>query len=238
VTAAAGTIAAAMICFACADDASDDGDDGPAGLDAGGEKAAVPPSADDDGGEPPGPDGGVDGGSDAGASVCELTRAYFVGCGHAEDLTCGAAKFDAWCASNDEAINSAAFRRAERMCLTGDRCDPTVRRDCEYTSYGALTPTASEAALVTAYCQTCEPANVPGCVADATAYDAAGGPAAVTDVFVAAWELSDPVVDEIRTSCTGAALDGGAGGDAAACAKAFGGCAADVYLAHLPDCPP
>jgi hypothetical protein len=63
-------------------------------------------------------------------------------------------------------------------------------------------------------------------------------------VFVAAWELSDTLDDEIRTKCTGTALDAGvaaaldAGGDAAPCYKAFDNCAGDLYVNALPDCPP
>lgn len=222
---AAGLAAAAFV--ACASDDSGAGDD--AGPDAAGDaRDAHAPTP------PPEADGGPgDAGADA-PSTCEITRAYVTGC--KQDLTCGDAKFDAWCAANDQAIDSAAFRRAEEKCLVAANCDPDKRRDCEYRSYGTATPTASETALVTAYCQTCAPSDVAGCTGRSTTYDADAGPSSTTDIFVAAWELADPIVDEIRTKCTGAALDGGT--DAGACAKAFSTCSGDVYLAHLPDCPP
>jgi len=184
--------------------------------------------------------GGADAGGDAGAdaaarSTCELTRAYLVACGG--DLTCGDAKFDAWCKSNDDAINSAAFRRAEAMCLTKDNCDSKKRRHCEYESYGSATPTAAQTQVVTAYCQTCEPGDQAGCATRKTSYDGAKGTDSVDDVFVAAWELADPIVDEIRTRCTGSALDAGADAADGGCLKAFANCAGGIYVDRLPDCP-
>ncbi len=173
---------------------------------------------------------------DAGSkSTCEITRAYFEGCGNAGELNCGADGFDAWCAANDTTINSATYRRAEALCLTQDNCDGKKRRACEYAHYNDEPPTASQKALVESYCATCEPSDVAGCTSRSTAYDPAKGIDSVDDIFVAAWELSDDVTDEIKTKCTGAAA-ADAGADAAACAKAFANCAADVYLDRLPDC--
>lgn len=195
----------------------------------------------------PGPDAGsgADGGRrDGGASTddggpkttCEITRAYFEGCGNEGDLNCGANGFDAWCEANDDAINSDAYRRAEALCLTQDNCDGKKRRACEYEHYNDETPTASQKALVDAYCETCEPSDVAGCTERSTTYDEAKGIDSVPDIFIAAWEFADEAVDEMKTKCTGAAA-ADAGSDVAACAKAFANCAADVYLGRLPDCP-
>ena len=176
----------------------------------------------------------------ASASTCEITRAYVTGCNAlapdgGEQLTCGEGKFDAWCDLNDKAINSASYRRAEALCLTTKNCDGLARRDCEYRTYATATPTAAQTKVVAAYCQTCEPADTAGCAVRKTKYDPAKGPKSTDDVFVAGWELNDALDDEIRTKCTGAAVD--AGPDAAACLKQFGNCAGDVYIDHLPDCP-
>lgn len=187
----------------------------------------------------PGLDGGVD--SDSGTpSTCEITRAYVTACAKlqpdgGEGLTCGEAKFDAWCDANDKAINSNSYRRAEAKCLTTMNCDGLGRRDCEYRTYATATPSAAQKAVVAAYCQTCEPADPTGCATRKTAYDPAKGPKSTDDIFVAAWELSDALDDEIRAKCTGAALD--AGPDAAACLKQFASCAGGVYVDRLPDCP-
>ncbi|MDF2692415.1 MAG: hypothetical protein K0S65_798 [Labilithrix sp.] len=193
----------------------------------------------------PGPSSGVDAstgsdsdtpGDDAGRrSTCEITRAYFEGCGNDSDLNCGTEKFDSWCAQNDQAINSEAYRRAEELCLTSDHCDGADRRDCEYRHYNDETLTAAQEALVTAYCETCEPSDVSGCTKRSTTYDPAKGINSVGDIFIAAWEFGDTIALEMRTTCTGSGVD--AGVDTTACAETFAGCTADVYLARLPDCP-
>ncbi|CAN5786945.1 hypothetical protein BH11MYX4_BH11MYX4_68480 [soil metagenome] len=189
-------------------------------------------SSDLDGG--PGEDTGTT------ASTCAVTRDYVTACNKlapdgGDELTCGEGKFDAWCELNDKAINSAAYRRAEAQCLTTKNCAGLARRDCEYRSYATATPTNAQKQVVLAYCQTCEPGDST-CPARKVAYDPAKGPKSTDDVFVAAWELNDALDDEIRTKCTGAALD--AGPDAAVCLKAFGNCAGGIYVDHLPDCPP
>ena len=180
-------------------------------------------------------------------STCDLTRAFILDCNQGPDagdqLTCGAAKFDAWCALNDQAINSEAYRRAEAMCLTHANCTNSQRADCEARSYATATPSTAQKNVVAAYCQTCEPADTAGCAMRETTYDPSKGPDSTDDVFVAAWEINDALTDEIRTKCTGTALDGGieaqldAGGVAKPCLKAFGSCAGDIYVSALPDCP-
>lgn len=180
-------------------------------------------------------DGGGGGTKDAGTTkdVCAVTKDYVIGCG--DTLTCGADKFDTWCKANDQAINSAAYRRAEALCLVPPKasCDGKQRRACEYAYYAKETPTAAQTQLVDAYCQTCDPQNVAACKTASTTFDTTKGVEAVPDIFVAAWELADPLVNDIRTTCTGASLDAGAD-----CARAFATCAADLYIAKLPDCPP
>lgn len=186
----------------------------------------------------------IDTGTEEDASVpstCERTRAYVTKCNEqlpdgGDELTCGDDKFDAWCDANDKAINSDTYRRAEAKCLTTANCDGNARRDCEYRSYATATPTNAQKQVVAAYCQTCEPAD-PTCASRKTTYDPTLGPASTDDVFVAAWELSDALDDEIRTKCTGAALDAGVGPDAATCLKQFANCSGGIYIDHLPDCP-
>lgn len=185
--------------------------------------------------------GGVDGGgaNEAGSSggtgsgeVCAVTRAYVIQCAGESELDCGASKYDAWCAQKDQKLNSDAFRKAETKCLPTVGCDADARKDCEYRSYAGEKQTDAQKALVEAYCATCEPSDT-GCAARVVTYDAATGPSGVTDIFVAAWELADPIVDEIRDKCTGTALAGGPD----PCPKRFGSCAAGPYLDGLPDCP-
>lgn len=223
----------AAFATACADDEPQaDGGPDSGGSDAPGDRRAADASTAE-----------VDARADA--STCELTRAYTLECNLGADagdlLNCGEANFASWCASNDKAVNSAAYRRAEALCLTKKNCDALSRRDCEYRSYATAVPSAAQKAVVAAYCQTCEPTSL-DCAVRKADYDPTLGPSSTDDVFVAAWELSDAIDDGIRTKCTGPALDAGValpdgGGDAAACLKAFGGCAADVYLNAVPDCP-
>jgi hypothetical protein len=202
------------------------------------------------GSDAPATDAATDGGRPDGAtaaSTCEITRAFILDCNQGSDagdqLTCGAAKFDAWCALNDQAINSEAYRRAEALCLTHASCTNATRADCEDKSLAMDMPTTAQKNVVAAYCQTCEPADPAGCAMRKTAYDPAKGPDSTDDVYIAAWELNDALTDQIRTKCTGTALDGGieaqldAGGVANPCLKAFGNCAGDIYVNALPDCP-
>lgn len=172
-----------------------------------------------------------DGGAEAGAgSPCAVTRAYVERC--KGELNCGASGFDAWCAANDGAVNSDAYRRGEAKCLPTVACDAAARRRCELESYASETPTPAQRALVDAYCRTCEPADVAGCTTRSTTFDPSSSPDEVSDIFIAAWELSDPLCDKIRETCTGAALDAGT----TSCAKEFASCSAGPYLDAVPDC--
>lgn len=166
--------------------------------------------------------------------ICATTRTYFESCGNADELTCGAS-FDAWCALNDK-LNSDALRRAEAACLTTQNCDGTARRACEYGYYANEKMTASQKALVTAYCNTCDPDEFERCLKRSTKFDKSRGIESVPDVFIAAWELADPIVDQIKKACTGEAL-GQSRPDSSSCSEAFANCAADIYIARLPDCP-
>lgn len=173
-------------------------------------------------------------------STCEQTHQYITECNKlapdgGDVPTCGEAKFDEWCRMNDEVINSASFRRAESMCLTAKNCAGLDRRDCEYRTYATATPTAAQVAVVEAYCKMCEPADQADCAKRKTTYNPAKGPKSTDDVFVAAWELSDKLDEQIRMRCTGPAVD--AGPDAAACLKQFANCAGGIYVDALPDCP-
>lgn len=180
----------------------------------------------------PGEDAGdVDAGADA--ALCDLERAYEEACGKTELLCDTRQSQDAWCALNDTAENSDAFRNGERQCLTTKLCDTKLRSDCRYKTYAGQAQTAAQKALVTAYCGTCEPGHA-GCAENAIAYTGS-----TTDIFLAAWEFNDAIANEMRSRCTGGALDAGVpdGGDAGPCLKAFSTCTADVYFDHLPDCP-
>lgn len=204
-------------------------------------EVGAPPAADTAEQEPEGtgsavrPDAAAESGTSPGPNAnafCELTKSYFVDCGNASELSCGAAGFDAWCSKNDK-LNSDAFREAEEHCLTTKNCDGTARRTCDYDRYNSAKQTASQKALVKAYCQTCEPLGVADCEQRSIHFDKSGGLDAVPDIFIAAWELSDDVVDTIRKSCTGPALQPGS---VKSCADAFASCAGDIYLDRVPDC--
>lgn len=196
-------------------------------------------SRDDDGASQSSSDASrSDGHVDSETSPCARQRAWAEACGTVGNLNCKSG-FDAWCAKNDEALNSEAYRAGVEKCFDRAHCDTASRTACQYASYANATPTNAQRALVTAYCATCEPGNEAECAARATTYDAAED---VSDVFIAAWELSDPVVDKIRASCTGSTLDAGAsdGGTSdggVTCERAFALCAGDIYLNEVPDCP-
>lgn len=199
------------------------------GADSGPSKPAPAEPTDDD-------DAGLDAGVDA--DLCSLERAYEEACGKTDLLCDTRENQDKWCALNDKAENSEAFRAGERKCLTPKLCDTKLRADCRYKTYAQATPTTAQKALVTAYCATCEP-GVTACATNAVTYDTVGGPSSITDIFLAAWEFNDGIADEMRSRCTGNGLDAGVvdGGDAGACLKAFSKCTGDVYFDHLPDCP-
>lgn len=221
----------AVVLSACADDG---GDDAPA--DAGrGDRAVAPGDDDDDDDDDDANVGPIDS-----ASVCAATRAYYENCGG--DLECGPDHFDAWCRAQDPIINSDAFRRAQLTCLTSANCNGDRRRACTYETYRTATPTAAQRALVDAFCATCEADAVDACRTRHVTYDPDDGPSSVSDVFIAAWELADGLVDQIRASCTGSALtgygDAGAdGGPGITCLRAFSLCAGDLYIDAFPACP-
>lgn len=183
---------------------------------------------------------GADAGGDAAvADVCAVEKQHGVDCGL--KLECGD-KFDAWCKEADK-IDSEQRRSAKRACLTKDRCATADARDCIFKTYNKATRTAAQEALLDAYCNTCFTGGGIGlCKAASPAYDTSKGPAGVTDIFLAVWELSDTLTDKIRTTCTGGALDAGAadagdGGGASSCAAAFASCAGGIYVDALPLCP-
>jgi hypothetical protein len=137
--------------------------------------------------------------------------------------------FATWC-PKQAATNSYSFEKADTACVAAS-CDGTARSGCRYAKYAEADLTDAQKALATAYCQTCSPNGVDACVRALYSYDAAAGPGAVTDAYVAVWELSDGIVNEIKNTCTKKPTPAGS-----TCAKAFGGCAADVYLNALPAC--
>lgn len=164
--------------------------------------------------------------SGAGSPWCDALAAKQERCDGTRE--CGTA-FTSWCAERSK-TNSKSFEAADSVCLANG-CDSKTRSDCRYRTYKPADLTPIQKSFITAYCNTCASA---GCEASFLTYDPVKGPSAVSDAYVAAWELSDTITDKIRTKCTGAglALDGGAD-----CVKAFGSCAADVYLNELQDCP-
>lgn len=160
--------------------------------------------------------------------VCEAERASAIACDVAGQLTCGADGFVAWCRERTTKVDSAERERALAACLPGSSCDNASFKDCVYAREAKDTPTAAQKELVTSYCATCAPGDA-SCAAKAVRYD---GPKSVTDLFLAAWELSDELTAKITRECTGGALDGGAD-----CARAFAVCAGDRYIDALPACP-
>jgi hypothetical protein len=183
------------------------------------------------------PDAAVDAGADGAgpSSSCAAQKAYLIACGgDAGDLTCGAAKFDAWCEATDSKVNSAQRKAAVIACSTSANCDSTKRADCEYRSYAAASLTVSQASLVQHYCETCAPTAVLACSSSVIQYDSVAGPSAATDIFLAAWELADSLTQQVDAKCTRSALDGGPD---ASCEKAFAECSGGLYIDALPDCP-
>jgi hypothetical protein len=233
--AAALAAGAGGVLFACSNGESGFGDAAGDGGGSGGEggSGADGGMASDDAGSSSNVDGSFD--------ICGKTAEYELGCGRGGNLTCGDAGFAAWCAQNDKIINSAQYDQAELLCLSQANCDQVKRHDCDYQAYGKDKLDTAQSAMVAAYCQTCEPKDLAGCATRQTTYDPKAGPNSVSDVFVAAWELSDTLVDQVRQKCTGVALDAGvdasADGGVAACAKAFSNCSGGVYVDALPNCP-
>jgi hypothetical protein len=138
---------------------------------------------------------------------------------------CGA-RFSGWCARKT-LTNSRAFEEADIQCL--NECNGATIAECRYRKYNAQQLTPTQRNLIRDYCATCA---APGCEASLLTYDASKGSAAVSDAFVAVWELSDTVTEAIRTQCTGTALKVTNGN----CPMTFGQCASGPYLDAQPDC--
>ena len=210
---------------ACEDDVAPLSPRADAGSSGGADAATDGPSASDGGGDA------------AVADVCAVEKQHGVDC--SQTLECGD-KFEAWCKEADK-VDSEQRRAGKRACLTKDRCKSADVRDCIYKTYNKATRTAAQEALLDAYCNTCFTGGGIGlCKAASPAYDAAKGPAGVTDIFLAVWELSDALTDKVRTTCTGGALDAGVadagdgGGGASSCASAFASCAGGIFVDALP----
>jgi len=223
------------VLFACSNGESSVGDTVPSegGADASSNADTGTPLDNTDAGTSSDVDGSFD--------LCTKNEDYEVGCGRGANLTCGDAGFIDWCHLNDKAINSAQFDQAELNCMTQANCDSAKRHDCDYQSYNNDKLDTAQAALVQAYCQTCEPKDVSGCATRHTTYDPKAGPDSVSDLFIAAWELADPLVTKIQQQCTGGALDAGADASTDAgitsCASLFSNCSGGVFVDTLPDCP-
>ncbi len=187
-------------------------------------------------GAPEPEDGGVTEPSDVAA--CKTLKKYYETCG-GEPL-CPLPKFDTWCLDNTKAVESEAYRRGTIACATAENCDTDKRKDCMYRSYSQSSQSTAQELLTVAFCQMCQPSDVTGCRKRTTSYNTVAGPKAVTSEFLAVWELSDAVVDQVRTNCTGSgkgAVDAGIDGGLAACETAFDKCAGEYFVNALPDCP-
>lgn len=170
------------------------------------------------------------------SKVCAQELAYLQACGvEAKDVNCTATGFEAWCKENQTKVDSEQRARARAQCLVAPNCASRDRNACIYDVYNTLTLGPAQQKLVADYCQTCEP-GVATCTTTKSRYDSSAGPASVDDIYIAAWELAEPLVNEIDRKCTGAAF-ADAGADAGTCAKRFAACAGDVYVDALPDCP-
>lgn len=232
VASVASLAAAGLLLGACgADTEAEEGDDG--GLPDGSRRDAARA------------DGGISEEETDGAvkkpidvASCEALKAFYKACGGEPLCSLDNPQWDAWCVANTTSVDSEAYRIATARCATADNCGADKRKDCMYRAYADTLQSAAQQQLTTAFCQMCQPSDLAGCVKRTTTYNAAGGPGAVPSEFLAAWELSDSVVQKIRTACTGSggkAWDGGA--DAGACARAFDLCAGDFYVEALTDCP-
>ena len=167
-------------------------------------------------------------------SWCGALGAKMDRCDH--ERACGD-KFDAWC-TQFSTMNSAIYTEADAACLA-TTCEVSARSDCRFRHYRREALSTAQTALLDAYCASCGDAD---CAERTLRYNSAAGPNSVSDAFIASWELSEPIVDAIRTRCTGLrdagdAGDAGTASDRATCVHDFGQCAADVYFEVLPDCP-
>jgi hypothetical protein len=183
---------------------------------------------------------GKDGGDaqapfDPGA-VCAQELAYFTTCKvDPKDVNCGVEKFEAWCKDNQTKTESDQLVRAKASCLVAKNCSEESRKGCIYESYAAQGLSPAQKKLVDDYCATCEP-GVPTCATAHTTYDPKKGIDSIDDLFIAAWELAEPLVAQIHAKCTGPAI-ADAGADAGTCERRFAQCAGGIYVDALPNCP-
>ena len=210
-------------------------------------------------------DGG-DAAADAGAALlfdgrapaneCEAEAAMASLCG--DDLQCGNTRFAGWCSLLGTRVNSAQRNAAVLRCATPSLCDTDDRSACVYASYNTMALSATQRTMVEHFCASCYPGDEARCFEASTKYTT---PSAVTDVFLAAWELGETLTKSIDDECIPKSVDGGAdavadgsadaseagdasdasdasdGGGPAACARRFGQCAGGLYVDSLPDCP-
>ena len=170
------------------------------------------------------------------SKVCAQELEYFPVCKKpTNDINCGAATCEAWCTTNQAATDSEQRVRAKAACLDVKHCDPNTLKDCMYSAYNKMQPTAAQAKLIADYCATCEPGDS-ACPATKIAYNPAKGPNSIDDMYLAAWELSEALTVAIDQKCTGPAI-ADAGADAGSCQKRFGNCAGSLFVDALPDCP-
>jgi hypothetical protein len=140
-------------------------------------------------------------------------------------------QFELWCGQQSK-TNSNAFEKADSRCVSAKDCMNATRNNCRYTQYQAEMRSAEQRALAAAYCATCPSA---GCEDSLLRYDETKGSNSVSDAYVAVWEFSDTITQSIRVKCTG--TDAGLPGRELDCPRAFGQCAAEIYLNALPSCP-
>lgn len=221
---------------ACSDPLDVEGDDDDE-KDAGGGKAdssTTRPDASKDGGgkaDAGKSDAGKDAGRITAEDACEGELETYNAC-ELDGMQCGPDKYVAWCHTNEIAVDSEQRITARALCLGTDYCEPAVRGDCIYEQYNDLAMTPAQTALLEHYCAACEPADQAACKTRTQHYD--GNPASTDTIFLAAWELSATLVQQIDDHCIDAATQG----DAGTCADRFDDCAGGYYVdALVADCP-
>ena len=128
---------------------------------------------------------------------------------------------------------SADWISAVQACFAQERpCDRKANDQCAQDKLMAFTPSAAQAKLRNDYCATCESDASADCK---TKFFFAGtGSSAVPGDGATALLLTDAVVSQIDTKCTGAALVVTAGD----CNGAFTNCYQATYDAAFPPVPP
>lgn len=140
-----------------------------------------------------GPDGAVP------KDECEAEAALASVCGH--ELQCGATKFLGWCGKLRTSTTSAQRAEAIVQCSTADRCDADDLATCIYQSYGSKKLSDTQFRLVRHYCDTCYAGDLTGaasCFVESTRFTRLS---AVTDIFLAAWELGETLTAAIDAEC-------------------------------------